>query len=85
MSECHEKHLKASQYNVLASGGYSKWCRVKIYEVGKAHLGIVPRIVFDPSRPLRKPHNPTLITVSTTGKGVGSMQGGEVGGQAVIF
>ena len=48
------------QCNVLASGGYSKWCRVKIYEVGKAHLGIVPRIVFDLSRPLRKPHNPHL-------------------------
>ena len=42
------------------AGGYSKWCRVKIYEVGKAHLGIVLRIVFDPSRPLRKPPNPNL-------------------------
>ena len=42
------------------AGGYSKWCRVKIYEVGKAHLGIVLRIVFDPSGPLRKPPNPNL-------------------------
>ena len=61
MSEYQGKQLKALQCRVLASsGGYSKWCRVKIYEVGKAHLGIVLRIVFDPSRPLRKPPNPNL-------------------------
>lgn len=67
---CHESRPRKVFVMYRWRSGYSKWCRVKIYEVGKAHLGIVHRIVFDPSRPLRKARNPTLITMSTSSGGV---------------
>ena len=97
---CHESRPRKVFVMYRWRSGYSKWCRVKIYEVGKAHLGIVHRIVFDPSRPLRKARNPTLITMSTSSgwvKRVGDrtcmwLWGGVKdlrwriwGGQAVIF